>query len=323
MPDAAHLRVSATLAGYRLALGLAARVPPAVAYPLLDGIADLVRLAASGPRTAVEANLEQVLGVRGRRHAWAVRGVFRHNLRNYYDTFRLPAMSDSDIAGFVQVRGLERLDPILAHGTGAILFSAHVSSVVVGAQALALARRGGTVVVEPIEPPELRDLMLRVRGSHGLTFTPLGPHLAVDLSATLRRNELAFLVVDRDLGGNGVPCEFFRRETRLPVGPALLAIRTGAPIVPTYVSRRRDGRLDGVVGEPLSIERTGHLRRDLTAITRRVTSRLEYHIARHPEQWTVLQRVWDVVRPGAEGDRDGAEPPRPTPTRQDGEGRSW
>jgi lauroyl/myristoyl acyltransferase len=323
MPDAVRLRVSATLSGYRLALGLAARVPPAVAYPLLDGLADLVRLAAPGPRAAVEANLEQVLGGRGRRHAWAVRGVFRHNLRNYYDTFRLPAMSNDDVLRFVQLQGLERLDPILARGTGAILFGPHVSSVVVGAQALALAKRGGTVVVEPVEPPEMLDLMLRVRGSHGLTFTPLGPRLAIDLGATLRRNELAFLVVDRDLGGNGVPCEFFGRETRLPIGPALLAIRTGAPIVPTYVSRRRDGRLDGVVGEPLVIERTGDLRRDLAAITRRVTRRLEYHIARHPEQWTVLQRVWDVVRPEAEGDRDGAKPARPTPSRQGGEGRSW
>ena len=319
-------RVSATLAGYRLALGLSARVPPSIAYPLLDRIGDLVRLAAPGARAAVEANLEQVLGARGRRHAWAVRGVFRHNLRNYYDTFRLPAMANGDVLDFVELQGTERLDPILARGSGAILFSAHVSSVVVGAQALALAKRGGTVVVEPVEPPELLDLMLRVRGSHGLTFTPLGPRLAVELGATVRRNELAFLVVDRDLGGNGIAGEFFGREARLPVGPALLAIRTGAPIIPTYVSRRSDGRLDGVVGEPLAIERTGDLRTDLAQITRRVTSRLEYHIARHPEQWTVLQRVWDVVRPGAEGNRGGGgarEPRRPTPTERGGEGRSW
>jgi len=318
--------VSVTLAAYRLALGLSARVPPVVAYPLLDRVGDLVRLSAHGARAAVEANLEQVLVRRDHRHAWAVRGVFRHTLRNYYDTFRLPAMSDTDILNFVELQGTERLDPILARGTGAILFSAHVSSVVVGAQALALAKRGGTVVVEPVEPPELLDLMMRVRGSHGLRFTPLGPRLAVDLSATIGRNELAFLVVDRDLGGNGIACAFFDRETRLPVGPALLSIRTGAPIVPTYVSRRRDGRLTGVVGEPLTIERTGNLRADLIQITRRVTSRLEYHIARHPEQWTVLQRVWDVVGPGAEGSRGGGgagEPRGPTPTERGGEGRSW
>jgi lauroyl/myristoyl acyltransferase len=148
------------------------------------------------------------------------------------------------------------------------------------------------VVVEPVQPPELLELMLRVRGSHGLTYRTLGPTLFGGLTATLRRNELVFLVVDRDVGGTGLPLELFGRVTRLPTGPALLALRTGAPIVPTYVSRRRDGRLDGVVGAPLELPPVTDRRAALTEITRLVTTRLEYHIGRHPEQWTVLQRVW-------------------------------
>lgn len=280
------------VAAYRLAVPLAGAVPPGVAYPVLDRLADLVRLGAGDARQAVEANLEQVLGRRGRRHAWAVRGVFRHVLRNYYDTFRLPAMTDDEIRERVVISGRERLQAALAGGRGAILFTAHVSSVALAAQALALAERGGTVVVEPIEPPELLDLMVRVRGSHGLVYKVLGPSLFGELAATLRRNELVFLVADRDIGGSGVPVELFGRPTRLPTGPALLAMRTGAPIVPTYVSRRRDGRLNGVLGRPLALPRTGDRRAVLTEITRLVAQRLEYHIGRHPEQWTVLQRIW-------------------------------
>ena len=321
----ANPRTSAIIGGYRLAMSLAGRVPPTVAYPILDRLADFVRLSAPSARAAVAANLEQVMGRRDRRRAWAVRGVFRHNLRNYYDTFRLPTMTDRAVRDFVELRGLEHLRLALQAGCGAILFSAHVSSVLLGAQALALAERGGTVVVEPIEPPELLDLMLRARSGRGLTITPLGPRLAVELSGTLQQGKLAFLVVDRDIGGNGTPCRFFGRETSLPAGPALLAVRTGAPILPAYVSRRPDGRLDGVSGEPLAIERTGNLRHDLAQITRQVTDRLEYHIARYPEQWTVLQRVWDVVRPGAEGERGegGADRPRPSRLDRGGEGRSW
>jgi KDO2-lipid IV(A) lauroyltransferase len=280
------------VAAYRLAIPLAGAVPPDVAYPILDRLADLIRLVATDARQAVEENLETVLGGRGRRHSWAVRGVFRHVLRNYYDTFRLPAMSDQEIRDRVVLHGCERLRSVLAGGRGAILVSAHVSSVALAAQALALAERGGTVVVEPVEPPELLDLMLRVRGSHGLTYTVLSSGVFGELTATLRRNELVFLVADRDIGGTGVEVELFGRPTRLPIGPALLALRTGAPIVPTYVSRRPDGRLDGVVGQPLEIHRTGDRRADLAAISRLVTSSLEYHIGRYPEQWTVLQRVW-------------------------------
>jgi KDO2-lipid IV(A) lauroyltransferase len=201
-------------------------------------------------------------------------------------------MSYAEISNMVTLHGREHLSRALSEGRGAILVTAHVSSVALGAQALALAERGGTVVVEPVEPPELLDLMLRVRGSHGLRYKTLSPSLFGELTATLRRNDLVFLVVDRDIGGTGIPMELFGRPTRLPTGPALLALRTGAPIVPTYVSRRRDGRLDGVVGQRLEVQRGGDRRADVTKITRLVTARLEYHIGRYPEQWTVLQRVW-------------------------------
>jgi KDO2-lipid IV(A) lauroyltransferase len=134
--------------------------------------------------------------------------------------------------------------------------------------------------------------MLRARGSHGLAYRVLGPGLFAELSATLGRNELVFLVVDRDIGGNGMLLDFFGRPARLPTGPALLQLRTGAPIVPAYVSRRGDDRLDGVLGEPVQITPTGMRRENVQEITRLVTARLEYHIGRHPEQWTVLQHVW-------------------------------
>src|SRR5262245_51659162 len=85
--DGATTRQLLTVAAYRLAVPLAAAVPPDLAYPILDRLADLIRLTATDARQAVEENLETVLGGGGHRHAWAVRGVFRHSLRNYYDTF--------------------------------------------------------------------------------------------------------------------------------------------------------------------------------------------------------------------------------------------
>jgi lauroyl/myristoyl acyltransferase len=288
-------RARATVLAYRAAMTLSGRVPPAVAYPVLDRVADLVRLAAPAERRAVEANLAQVLGGSSRRHAWAVRGVFRHALWNYYDTFRLPALGDGAVRGFVVIDGLEHLRDALALGRGAILVSAHVSSVAFAVQALALALDGhaGMVAVEAVEPPELLDVLLRARSSHVWRYRALGPGLAGELAAALRRNEVVCLVADRDIGGAGTVLDFFGRPARLPTGPALLALRTGAPIVPAAVSRRRDGRLDGRIGPPLHSARTEHWRADVADITRRITAHLEYHIGRFPEQWTVLQRIWE------------------------------
>lgn len=297
--------VRLTLVAYRLAIRLAGAVPPRLAYPALDRLADLVRLALPGPRRAVERNMAQVLdrgrsghaGVvangRGRWHAWAVRGVFRHTLRNYYDTFRLPAMTDQEVRHTVVLHGLEHLHAALALGHGAIIVSAHVSSMALATQALLLVLgTGGAVAVEAVEPPELLDLLVRVRGSHGLRYCPLGPALFSELTATLKRNELVCLLVDRDVGGTGVMLDFFGRPARIPTGPALLALRTGAPIIPAFVSRRPDGRFDGHIGAPVSLPSTGSRRADLTEISRLITGHLEYHIGRFPEQWTVLQDIW-------------------------------
>ncbi|MCC6175323.1 MAG: hypothetical protein IT305_08495 [Chloroflexi bacterium] len=290
MPD---WRARLTVDGYCAALWLAKRVPPRIAYPVLAGVAGATYRLSTGARRAVEENLAQVLGARGPGHTRAVRQVFRHNLWNYYDTFRQSYMSDAELLRFVQLHGTEHVRAALARGTGAIMVTAHLSSPLVGAQALAVAcGTRGICAVEPIEPPALRDLMVRVRDGHSVQFVPLGPRLAVEMAASLRRNELVFLVVDRDVGGGGLRRPFFGRDACLPSGPALLALRTGAPIIPAVVSRRRDGRVDGTVDAPVCIDRTGDLRSDLRRITDRVTARLEYHIARHPEQWTVLQRVW-------------------------------
>lgn len=287
------------VAAHRAAIGLAGLVPPVVAYPVLDLLADAVQLAASGTRRAVVANLDVVLGGRGPRHARAVRGVFRHVLRNYYDTFRLPSLSDRALRDLVVIDGLAHLEAALAEGRGAILISAHVSSVAAAVQALALALpgRGGTVAVEAIEPPELLDLLTRVRGSHGWRYRALGPTLMSELARSLARNEIVCLLVDRDIGGSGIEVPFFGRPARLPAGPALLALRTGAPIVPAAVSRRPDGRLDGRIGQRIVVERSGRWRADAARISERIAAHLEYHIGNFPEQWTVLQPVWE--RPAA------------------------
>ena len=289
----ARLRPRTIVAGYRLAVWLSARVPPRAAYPALDAAGDLLYQINIRACWAVVANLARTMAgwpVGARRRAG--RHVFRHVLRNYYDTFRLPAMTEVEIDDFVRLEGTEHVTGALATGRGVIVVTAHVSSLVVGAQALAQRFGGATVVVEPLEPPELLDLLVAVRGSHGLRMVPIGPALAADLTAALRRNELVFLAVDRDLGAATLTVPFFGRPTPIPSGAAVLALRTGATVLSAFTARRRDGRLRGIVDPPLDVTPTGVIRADMLALTSAMAARLEYHIGRYPEQWTVLQRIW-------------------------------
>jgi len=275
-------------------VALAGRVPPAVAYPVLDRLGDLLWLLDRPARRAVEGNLRRVLGGRGPRWRWAVRGVFRHGARGYYDTFRLPRLSAAEILALVPVRGWEHLDGALARGAGAIIVTAHMSSVGLAAQTIAARGHPTTTAVEPVDPPELLRLLARLRSGVGTRVLPLGPTLGAELLAALRRNEVVGLLVDRDVTGAGLSVPFFGAPARLPSGPAVLALRSGAPILPAFVVRRPDGGFEGIVEPPLEVLRPGARRGDVERVTRAVAARLEYYIGRYPEQWTVFQPIWNT-----------------------------
>ncbi len=107
------------------------------------------------------------------------------------------------------------------------------------------------------------------------------------------------LLSDRDIGGGGVEVEFFGERTTLPGGPATLALRTGAPVLPTAVFFDGD-RHRGIVRPALDIRRTGRLRDDVQRITQLLALELESLIRRAPEQWHVMQPNWPSD-PGYDG----------------------
>ncbi len=290
----------------RLALPLARRAPPPLAYPVLDRLGDLLWLANRPTRRTVEANLQHVIGGRGPRWRRAVREAFRHGARNYYDTFRIGQLTAAEIAELVPTTGWEHLDQALTAGRGAILAGAHLSSVGLGGQSVAAQGHLVHVPVEPIEPPELLRLLTRARSGLGVRLVPLGPGLTGELLAALRRNEIIALMVDRDISGSGVLVPFFGAPARLPAGPATLALRSGAPVLPAFTIRRPDGRFEGVVEPPIPVVRSGKLRADVERTTRMIAARLEYYIGGHPEQWTMFQPVWEISpKSKVQGPRSG------------------
>ena len=99
------------------------------------------------------------------------------------------------------------------------------------------------------------------------------------------------LLCDRDIGGAGVEVEFFGERTLLPGGPAMLALRTGAPLLPVAVYFRRYDHL-GVVCPPVASVRRGRLRDDVARVTQSLANELEDLIRVAPEQWHLLQPNW-------------------------------
>ena len=92
-----------------------------------------------------------------------------------------------------------------------------------------------TSVAEPSKPPAMYDWFVSQREAMGLTIVPLGADASRVLLRTLRAGKLVGLLCDRDIVGNGIEVEFFGERTTMPAGPAMLALRTGAVLLPTAV----------------------------------------------------------------------------------------
>lgn len=220
--------------------------------------------------------------------------VFDSYARYYLESFRLPTLTNAQVAASFTVEGYyENMRPALDRGQGVILALPHLGGWEWAGRWAADLGNKMTVVVEPIQPPELFEWFADLRRKFGMTVIPLGPEAGPAVLKSLRNNEVLCLLSDRDITGGGIDVEFFGERTTLPAGPATLALRTGAALLPTaaYFTDRGVGH-HGVIGAPMNCERHGKLREDVQRITQDLAYELEKLIRRAPEQWHLLQPNW-------------------------------
>jgi len=280
---------------------VAAGVARALPRPLAAGTAEVVAAGLartmSGRREMVRRHQRRVRPeLSGRALERAVDRVFASYGRYWYESFRVPRLSPADLDGHMSYDGLEWLDQALAAGRGAVLAAPHLGGWDFGGAWLASLGYRLTAVAEPLEPPEMFEWFVALRRSMGMTVVPLGPEAGTAVLGCLRANGVAALVSDRDLVGNGVEVEFFGERTTLPGGPATLALRTGAAVLPAVVYMRPRGGHQGVIRPPMAVERRAGLRDDVRRITQDLAQALEDLIRPEPEQWHLFQPNWPSDR---------------------------
>jgi KDO2-lipid IV(A) lauroyltransferase len=243
----------------------------------------------------VRRHLQRVGGAAldGRELDRAVGRAFTSYAEYWAESFRLPDITAEGLGRHMERSGLDHLDAGVASGQGVILAVPHLGSWDRGGAWLASVGYPLTVVVEPLEPPELFDWFAGLRRGIGMTVVPLGRGAGPAVLRTLRDGGIVALLSDRDLVGSGVEVEFFGERTTLPPGPATLALRTGAALLPATMYSSERARHHVVIRPRLEVERTaGVVADDVSRITQALAHELEKLIRLAPEQWHLFQPNW-------------------------------
>ncbi len=297
-PIARTRRPSADVALYRIGAALARGLPRPVGVVLTRAIGRSAYRLLPERRFITERRLQRVCGpdLEGESLARTVQASFESYARYWFDSARLSGLDDATVDARFSHQGYHHIQEAIDTGTAPILALPHLGGWEwAGTWMARIPGHPVISVVEPLKPAKLFDWMVDERRRMGIDIVPLGPDAVSVLIRSLRAGQVVCLLADRQVGSGGVEVEFFGEPVLLPGGPAALALRTGAAILPSAVYQDGPDHR-GVVLPPVPAERRGRLRADVARITQDVARSLEDLIRAAPEQWHLMQPNWPSDR---------------------------
>ena len=216
--------------------------------------------------------------------------AMRSYMRYWCDTFRFPDWSPERVRETVTVTNEHLLIDAIAAKTGVIVSLPHAGNwdhagAYFCAQGIHLV-----TVAERLKPEKLFLKFLGYRQAMGMEVLPLDGRVLATLAQRLRQGALVALVADRDLSRTGIDVEFFGGPSRMPAGPALLALKTSAPLITAFVSYTESGI--HVDFKLIVLPSEGNEKEKVSKIVQMTAKNFQEGISEHPEDWHMLQRIW-------------------------------
>lgn len=217
------------------------------------------------------------------------RGVMSY-MRYWRETFRSPDWSRQRILSTVAVNNEHLLmDPINSE-RAVVVALPHAGNWDHAGSYFCLQGAKLVTVAEILKPRALFEKFLEYRQAIGMEVLPLDSSAFGTLLERAQEGKLIALVADRDLSRGGVDVNFFGGTARMPAGPALVAIRTNAPLVTAFVSYTAVGihiQLDAI-----EIPTDGDEDSKVKVVVQRCADNFATGISKNPEDWHMMQRIW-------------------------------
>lgn len=296
--EAPHRRVTGTprvvdkavVVGYRAAEWIFAHLPAGPAATVVGWFVQASYLLWPAKRRWSNHNFGHVLGLPP--DDPAVRRMALKAYRSYatylVELMRLPAMSAQAAGALLDPVGLEHVEGIWRGSNGVIFAAGHVGNN--EAIAAAIGSRGWPLsgVADDSTFPGLFERLREERARWGATVIPW--RNLREVYGVLKRREMLALLVDWGYRPEDVPVRLFGAWTTLPAGPATLAGKTGAVILPVVARRLPDGRFHATTDTPIRVASTEPA--EVLRATQEIADALGRVIAAAPDQWYSFKPMW-------------------------------
>jgi KDO2-lipid IV(A) lauroyltransferase len=220
------------------------------------------------------------------------RKMLTHFARMIFEIPHILRLNEKNMDQYVFFENEDHYLNALKKGKGILALTGHFGNWEFTAAAVSLKFGPLAMVARPVDS-KAADLVINdIRTRFGSEVIPKQRGMRKILYA-LRRNLTVGVLLDQNVDWyEGVFVNFLGRQACTNKGLALLALKTGSPVVPIFSARQRDGRYCIMFGEEIQLKRTGDKTRDVEENTAVFTSIIEKYIRMYPEQWFWFHRRW-------------------------------
>ena len=216
--------------------------------------------------------------------------VFKHFTTGALEFFYLFSQTPEHVDAMIDVKGREHIDNALAQGRGCIVLTAHYGNWELLARKFVLLGYRVNVIARDSDDPGMTGIATRIRESAGYRVFDKDQPI-IGAFRCLKNNEILGILPDQNESG-GVFVDFFSRPVATATGPAVLSLRSGAPIVPVFAPKMPDGRYMATAYPAIDFTPSPDREKDTLDLTALVTQAIEREVRSNPSQWLWLHDRW-------------------------------
>ena len=251
-------------------------------------------------RTVVLENLAAAFPMKsGEERLDIARRTYQNFGKMVIEFLRIPVTDDERLLSMAQFVGAEHLESVRNKEKGAVLVSGHFGNWEIMAAAVSKLGYPISSVAAWQNNRLVDELINNLRESTGNRVIRLGVAVRGVIRA-LRNNEFVALLADQDAGKDGLFIDFLGRPASVHTGPAIFALKTGAPVIFGVAIRMPGGRHRFVIEELDFSHLKGLTEKNIREVAETYTRRLEKAIRQYPDHWFWMHRRWKTKMPDSD-----------------------